>query len=199
MLNFGPMKILILSPLYPPDIADPAPYIKELGKRLRDRHSVTILTYGNIPEKVEGVRIIATSKFKPLFIRIALCILKAVYLAFPADIIIVQNGASMELPGLLASIITQTPMILKIDDMLGHSRSSDKFLYTMIQRWTICSSVTVITTSENLQIAKILNIPRVDKKPIISIFEPVSQNEITQYELSWNDHLKKLETLMHHG
>src|SRR3989344_9051256 len=40
------MKIVLATALYPPDIAPPAPYVKELATRLAANHEVTIVTYG---------------------------------------------------------------------------------------------------------------------------------------------------------
>ena len=67
------MKILIVTPLYPPDIAGHSAYVKELALRLREAHTVTILAYNHIPEKIEGVNIITIQKHLPTLVRLFLC------------------------------------------------------------------------------------------------------------------------------
>jgi hypothetical protein len=64
------MRILLASPLYPPDIAEPAPYVKELALRLSASHSVTVLTYGKHPETIERVRMHSVDKSTPRLVRL---------------------------------------------------------------------------------------------------------------------------------
>lgn len=64
------MKIVLATPLYPPDIAAPALYVKELAKRIATLHDVTIVAYANLPETMPEVRMIAVSKRQPLPLRL---------------------------------------------------------------------------------------------------------------------------------
>lgn len=96
------MKIVVATPLYPPDIADPAPYAKELTKRLSREHEVVVVTYGRIPEEVPGVTIRATDKRLPMPLRVAGFTLSLFRALRGADIVCIQSGASAELPALLA-------------------------------------------------------------------------------------------------
>ena len=117
------MRILIGSPLYPPDLAQPAPYVKELAERLSRDHSVHLVVYGEIPEKIPKVIIDSVSKKKPLFQRIFSYTKILLEKARSADVLYIQNGASVELPTLLVSFVTKTPVFLGISDMSAYQKS----------------------------------------------------------------------------
>lgn len=51
------MKICIITPIFPPEIGGPAIYSYELAKRLKDRHSVRIVTWTDSPAHLDGVEI----------------------------------------------------------------------------------------------------------------------------------------------
>ena len=59
------MTLVLASPLYPPDLAEPAPYTKELARRLSTTHTVIVVAYGRLPEKVPGARNKTLKKPKP--------------------------------------------------------------------------------------------------------------------------------------
>ena len=64
------MRILIATPLFPPDTAPAAVYAKELAARLSGLHEVSVVAYSYIPEQVPGAQIHAVSKRQPVPIRI---------------------------------------------------------------------------------------------------------------------------------
>lgn len=51
------MKICIVTPIFPPEIGGPAIYSYELARRLKDRHSVRIITWTDSPAHPEGVEV----------------------------------------------------------------------------------------------------------------------------------------------
>lgn len=110
------MKIILATPLYPPDIAEPAPYVKELASRLCDKHDVTIVAYSSIPEEIPGVKIMAVSKRQPLLIRLV----KYTYTLFKtsrgADIIYVQNGPSVDLSSIIVGHLRGIPVIIRFTE-----------------------------------------------------------------------------------
>src|SRR5438105_15127744 len=108
------MKIVLASPLYPPDIAQPAPYIKELAMRLRARHSVALVVYGELPEKVDGVKIVSVSKRLPLIIRLIKFMFALARACADADVIYAENGASIELPLALVRYFTHARVLIHI-------------------------------------------------------------------------------------
>lgn len=109
------MKILILSPLFPPDTGAPSLYVKELATRLHTTAEVTLLLYGHLPETVSGVTICSVDKRAVLPIRITKFI-RAILTQPKSDFIVVNNAPSTELPLLLVSFFRNTPFILLESD-----------------------------------------------------------------------------------
>lgn len=94
------MRIVLATPLYPPDIADPAPYTYELARRLAEKHEVIVVTYGRIPEELPGVQVRTVDKRLPTYSR-AWQFYKALRSVLPAtDILYLQSGISAEFPAL---------------------------------------------------------------------------------------------------
>lgn len=107
------MKILIATPIYPPEIGGPATYTKELCERLHDRHLITVLAYTDNQESPSGVRLLTVSKKTPLFIRLLRYFIVLLKEAPRHDVIYVQNAVASGFPVAMASFITGTPFILK--------------------------------------------------------------------------------------
>jgi hypothetical protein len=133
------MNILLVSPLYPPDISEPAPYVKRLSRELASRdHTVTIVTYGYIPEEVPSVSIHATRKDRSRFIRI-ISYTRSLYRHFKeADVVIALNGPSVELPLLLVSLMAKTPFIFHVSDTRAFAHSQQhlplQLLFTLVSK-----------------------------------------------------------------
>jgi len=112
------MKLLILSPLFPPDTGAPAPYVKNLVPHLSG-HEVTLVVYGHLPEAVDRAKIITLDKrwFKlKLLLRSFLTLLKE---GRSADLVIINNGPSTELPAWAASFFFKTPITLCLSDPIA--------------------------------------------------------------------------------
>lgn len=52
------MKILIITPIFPPQIGGPATYVFELCERWKAQHEITVVTFGEDAKPIEGVRLI---------------------------------------------------------------------------------------------------------------------------------------------
>jgi len=104
-------KVAIVTPLYPPDIGRPAEYVKELSRRLQSDLSVTVMTYGSMPEDAEGVRLAAVRKDRPVFWRMwdfFFCLWRE---SRGAGVMLVCDGASVGLPSVLVSFLRGIPMV----------------------------------------------------------------------------------------
>ncbi len=110
------MRILLVTPLYPPDIKEPAPYVKELANRLSVNHAVTVLAYNHLPEAITGVQIITIEKSDVLLVRLVRFFQALRDLARDADVLYMQNGPSVELPILLLSLFVRKPIYLRLGD-----------------------------------------------------------------------------------
>ena len=173
------MKILIASPLYPPDIAPSASYVKELAKRFPKDHLVTILTYGNLPERVEGVTIATTSKKRPLFIRLLTFTILLVRYMKDVDAIHCENGASVELPVVIVATLFKKPLLFHIgDEKAFQSAKTNKahaFIHSLIKK----KAVAVIDH-------------RTPPKPEILPFGDSVAEKVTVYEKEWERHIAEL-------
>jgi hypothetical protein len=176
------MKIVLATPLYPPDIAPPAPYVKELAKRLVAGHQVTLVTYGKLPEQVAGVKIIAIPKSQMLSVRLFKYTSVLLKEARKADVVYAQNGASVELPLLLISFLTATPIVLCFGDAAAHTRALSRPILRFLER-------TVSARAKSL----VHSVP--PPRPIILPLEPRPEQELLAYEMAWRDHTDKLERL----
>lgn len=108
------MKILLATPLYPPEIGGPATYIKELAEQLRNKHNLKIVAYTpKNPEQIDGVELISVDKFKPLFYRLFKFFLAVLKHSKDVDIIYVQNALAAGLPAILAAKLRKKPIVLK--------------------------------------------------------------------------------------
>lgn len=179
------MKIVIATPLYPPDIAQPAPYSKEAARRLAQKHHVTVIAYGHLPEKIPGVDIVSVSKRQPTLMRLFRYMFALMRAARSADIIYAQNGASVELPAALVSIVTQKPLVTHIADIAASKRAKKSLLLDLIQRFAFSKAQNIIT-----------DMPL--EKPEILPFEPQPIEALSAYETSWREHMVMLERILRH-
>lgn len=179
------MKIVLATPLYPPDIAEPAPYVKELAKRLSGKHEITVVTYGRLPERVPGVRIVAVNKQNPLPFRILIYAGALFRAALGTDVIYIQNGPSVELPAGIVALLTRKPLIARIGDIAAHEHASKSVFRSQIEHFTFSRAKKIITDSP---------IQKVEILPL----EPRPVHAIEEYDKSWETHLKKLEDTLKH-
>lgn len=169
------MKIVVATPLFPPDIAAPAPYVKELAKRL-SQHEVRIVAYTHLPENVPGVQIIAISKRHPRITRLVLYAIALFRAVRSADVFLIENGASVEFPAIVVSIVTGKRFILHLGDTATRAHSKLRHVLSHLARKR---ARTVLTDSPS---------PR----PEILPFEAMPEDAIAAYETSWEKHLAAL-------
>jgi len=174
------MKIVIATPLYPPETADSAVYIKRLAGLLNDEeYSITIVTYASMPERISGVNIVTTDKYRPLIIRL-LAYTKILWkAASSADIIYAENGASIELPVFIISLFTKTPIIFHIGDKAAYEYAQKNILLKYIQKLALGRAKKIIEETPL-------------KKPEILPFQEESSEEKEAYATSWSKHLNLL-------
>lgn len=176
------MKIALLSPLYPPDIGEPAPYVKELAKRLAGRHEITIITYGRSPEKVPGARVVAVNKYYPLPLRLIAYFAALWRNARTADVIYAQNGPSVELPLALAALLSKSPLVMRLGDIPAHEYARRNPLRRLIEKSALGQARRVIADTPL-------------KRPIIWPLEDFPAPALAAWNASWNTHLELLENI----
>lgn len=179
------MRIALLTPLFPPDNTDSAQYVKTLCTKLSG-HQVDLFLYTNIPEQVENVTMFPISKRNPLPIRLLQFTYVLIRYTRKHDVLLVQNGPSVELPALLVSIITRTPVILTMSDR--RATLSKLPLYIHLHR--ILKKRAIAVFADNLE----THMP--PNKPEILPFQPYPETEMQQYTDAWTNHLQTLETYL---
>ena len=178
------MKIVIATPLYPPDIEPVAVYTKELARRLSKKHEVTIVAYSHIPELIPGVAIVCIEKNLPLMVRLWKFTRALLDLSKHADIYFVENGSSVELPVLFLRTATRASIIMHLGDTAAHTWSKTKKVRGFIEQVSLMSAKRVISESP---------LP----KPEILPFEPPPTAALETYEESWVKHMAELEKVFY--
>ncbi len=159
------MKIVLATPLYPPEIGGPATYVKELSERLCHTHEVTIVAYATTAEHIPGTHLVTVSKRQILPLRL----LKFTYALFKAtrgkDVIYVQNGVAAGLPAVIVSKLRNIPVVVKfvgdeaweratqlrfttkqLEDFLAKPEGSAKIKFIMRIQGFVLRRVQAVTT-----------------------------------------------------
>ncbi len=177
------MKVLIVTPLYPPDTSSQAQYIKELAQRLHDLHSntlLTILTYGACPEEINGVAIRTVRRMSRTPLRIIYFIVALWKEILDADIVFLENGPSVEVPFLLVSFFRARRYIFHYGDQVAHTRAKHSVILKMIDEFLTKRSAFIFASSPMI-------------RPEILPFLSHPENELLQYETSWVAHLQEID------
>jgi glycosyltransferase involved in cell wall biosynthesis len=107
------VKIILATPVYPPEFGGPATYTKGLALKLRDKHEIVIVAYASTSEIIPGTTLFVASKRRPLplrFLKYSVILFKA---ARGADVIYVQNAMAAGLPAVIVGMLRQIPVVLK--------------------------------------------------------------------------------------
>ncbi|QQR64901.1 hypothetical protein IPH92_05125 [Candidatus Kaiserbacteria bacterium] len=199
------MRILLVTPLYPPDIAGPAPYVKELATRLDGAHTITILAYSHIPEIVSGVAIVTVEKRFPAPIRMSIFAWKLRTLLKETDVVYLQNGPSVEVPFTFVSLFSHIPSVLRLGDSVALTHAVHNRLFRMILIVAM-RRVHLLITPENIppEIETLIQDPKLSQKcicihnpdirPEIHPFHEYPQSAFLAYEASWEKHITSLIT-----
>jgi Glycosyl transferase 4-like domain len=180
------MKIVLATPLYPPEIAEPAPYVKELAKRLTKLHEVTVVAYARLPEAVPGLRIIAVDKRRLLLVRLLAYFFALLRAARRADLVYAMNGASVELPAIFATFFIGRPFVFHVGDTAAHERAKRSRILRFIERSAFSRAKRVLNDSPGA-------------RPEIIPLEPFPAEKMTAYERSWQAHIDVLEDTFSHA
>jgi glycosyltransferase involved in cell wall biosynthesis len=122
------MKIVVATPIYPPEIGGPATYTKELCDRLHGEHELIVVTYTDNREVFPGTKLLAVSKRRPLPVRLVKYFWAIWHAAKGADVIYVQNAMAAGLPVALVAKLRRKPFVLKfVGDEAWERASQHKY------------------------------------------------------------------------
>ena len=195
------MKILIATPLYPPDIAAPAPYVKELATRLAKDHEVTVIAYGHLPEEVVGVRLVSVPKNLSILRRLWRFTRVLRLEAKAADVTLIENGPATELPAALLSLFTRFRYVFHGTDTKSLINIKKYPVRGLIERLAITRAEQLImcegyTPHQSTTMRGTVCVPHPPERPEILPFAEYPKAEMSTYETAWKEHLLKLTTLM---
>jgi hypothetical protein len=184
------MQITIATPLFPPDIGDPAPYIKVLASRLAETHQVTVVLFGHLPEQIESVTFKTADKRRSRFIRL-LSFTKQLWLSAQSnDFLLIHNGPSTVIPALVVTLFIKTPWVYIVSDLRAHKNKNSRWLQ-LLHHQAIKRADHVINFAERPSLVT-------TRRPEILPFSPPPTEALTQYEKAWTEHHEQLETIFNH-
>lgn len=176
------MRIVIATPLYPPDIAEPAPYVKTLATKLTEAgHQVTIVLYGRLPETIPGVSYICIDKRASLPLRLVRYFFALFRATKQADVIYALNGASVEVPITLLRFVRRAPILMHLGDDEANEWVAKHFWLRLIKRAALGQAAAHINT-----------LP--PERPEILPFAAYPSAAFATYEAAWDRHLTELSS-----
>lgn len=175
LLDCQNMRILLASPLYPPDVAEPAPYVKELATRLAREHTVTVLTYGKHPEQIPGVRITVIDKSLPRLTRLSRYAQTLRRELVSADVLYIENGPSVELPALIATLGSRIRIVVHRGDDVAYARA---------KKSPLLNALLTLLTRRAARAIEEHPLPRPEVNPLL----PLPESAQNAYKESWRVH-----------
>lgn len=168
------MKIIVATPLYPPEGERIAIYSRHLAKNLGADHQVTVLTYGYKIAPISNLQVVVIDKTKPLPIRLFNYTKSLLVLAKTHDLIYLQNAGAIGLPAILVKYLSHKPVVINffedeafkrafnqrlteqtLEDFLNHPPANFKIKRIIkIQGWVLRRASLITVSSEYL--AKLL-------------------------------------------
>ncbi|MBI5405876.1 glycosyltransferase family 4 protein [Candidatus Kaiserbacteria bacterium] len=195
------MKIILATPIYPPEIGGPATYTKELALRLRGDHEIVIVAYATTSERVEGTTLITASKRRPLPLRLLKYMILLFKAARDADVIYVQNAVASGFPAAVVGLLLRKPVVLKfvgdeaweratqlretrkqLEDFLAHPDGSLRIKLIMrLQGWVL-RHVSAVTTPSAYLADAIIRTYRIDPKRVAVNYNAAEKTEEVPFD-----------------
>lgn len=181
------MKILIATPIYPPEIGGPATYTKEVCERLHDQHSITVMAYTDEREAFPGTKLVTVSKRRPMLVRLIKYFLAVWKESKHVDVIYVQNAMAAGIPVALVSILRGIPFILKfvgdeaweratqlrqtskrLEEFLEHPEGNIRIRLMMLAQGFALRRAKIVTTPSQYLGLAIMKAYRIDPERVIT-------------------------------
>jgi glycosyltransferase involved in cell wall biosynthesis len=119
------MKIVIVTPLIPPELGEPAEYVWELAKRLAlAQHDVTVVAYAHASVPIPRVRVVLVEKHRGTLARLYACMQTLLKEAVHADVIYAQKAGIAGLPAVYVSKKLGIPLVVHFPHSEAWERSA---------------------------------------------------------------------------
>lgn len=196
------MKIIIATPIYPPEIGGPATYTKELCHRISKDYDITVVAYTDSYEAFPSTKLVPVSKRRPLFIRLVKYFLSVWKASKEADLIYVQNAMASGLPVALVSIFRGIPFILKfvgdeaweratqhrltnkpLEEFLKNPDGNFKIKMMMMIQGFVLRRASVVTTPSVYLGEEIQKIYNINPKKVFVNYNAAEESEILPFSI----------------
>ncbi|MBT4850130.1 glycosyltransferase [Candidatus Parcubacteria bacterium] len=106
------MKIILATPLFPPEIEALSTYTKDLAEHLKNDHDIVVAAYATRVEKMSGIDILKINKRRPLVVRLFNFTVKLFGASKGADVIYAQNAVAVGLPAIIVKSLKRIPVVI---------------------------------------------------------------------------------------
>ena len=110
------MRIVIPTPIMPPQIGGPATYVSQLAREWGGEHEITVLTFTQHPTPIKGVRMVVIPVFLHRFgtlLRQTTLAIKLTRSAITADVIYAQGPIVVGMASVIIGKIVNKPVFIK--------------------------------------------------------------------------------------
>lgn len=197
------MKLVVATPLYPPEIGGPATYVKEIVERLKNEYSITTVAYANTGEEIPGTKLVLVNKREPLIIRLIKFTIALYRASKDADVLYAQNAVAAGLPAVIVGSILRKPVVIKfvgdeaweratqskittkqLEDFLASPDTSIRTkIFMAIQGYTLRHAQAVTTPSLYLTEA-IVKTYSIQKNRAIVNYNAAEKTEVIPFEVT---------------
>lgn len=182
------MKIILATPLYPPETSDTAIYVKELAKQISDKHEIIIVAYASVSEKITNAKLITISKRTSLPLRLIKYFIELLKSSRNADVIYAQNSVAVCLPAILVGFLRNVPIATRYEadeaqTRVMHNYNGDSIsinIIALMQKFILRMAKVVIVSNNNLQ-NKLMNEYKIKKNKITIISNPAKKEIILPF------------------
>lgn len=196
------MRLIIATPIYPPEIGGPATYTKELCERIHDKYDITVIAYTDAHDAFSGTKLISIPKNRPLLTRLVKFTFALYQAAKNADVIYVQNAMAAGLPVAIVKMLTGKPYILKfvgdeaweratqhklteksLEEFLERPEAPLKIRAMMAVQGFVLRHANIVTTPSEYLGRAIQKAYRIDPKKVITNYNAADKTETLPFEI----------------
>jgi len=187
------MKIILATPLFPPETEEIALYSKRFAEGVKiassGDHSAAVVAYSDFPESVPEVEIISVSKQLMLPVRLVRYFFALRKAATKADVLYVQNSLASGFPAIIVRKMTHIPVIIYFaeDEVLksetryiGAKKTFRQRIVFPLQSWILRNANVVMTPHHSLAKSLHMNY-KIPKEKIVVVPLPAPQPEILPF------------------
>lgn len=195
------MKITFTTALFPPEIAEPAPYSKRLSEELSRTHDLKVFTYANQIEKVAGTQIKVIKKNQHLLGRLFDFTHTLYKNSKDTELIYTHGSVAVSLPAIITSKLRNIPIVIRysedeplmrsrllklteqsLEEFVANPKTNSRTKIIKKLKGIILRRADYVITSSNLFSEITEKHYKVKKDKIIKIYNPAPKREILPFD-----------------